>query len=161
MIVIHDFTETHRLYQSEQIPLRVMQEQAMVLFNLAPRPGRHFHDALEIAPDSIEWLVHHPISSRPYDALLGGNAYVCEAEADLLSIVGMNLDFAAVHGRWPNVTECAIAWDDCGYLPEKDGLPQWAFILNLTNDSGGPVYYIPQPLWIAARIDEHIAATGS
>ncbi|WP_035383889.1 hypothetical protein [Ferriphaselus sp. R-1] len=160
MIDIHNFTEAHNLHRQGRIPFRLVQDQAMVLLSACPWPGRHIHDAIEIDAHDIDRLLSRPDAAASYADMLGGNFHVCETETDLKQIVGMDMEFAKSHGgRWPNVTDQVMGWDACDYLKEPSGEAQWAFFLLCWNDAGGPVYYIPKQLWLAARIAEHIALT--
>lgn len=157
MIVIRNFIEAHQLFQQGRIPFRVVQDQALVLLGACPWPGRHINDAVEIDSQDIERLLTRPDTLNSYSDMLGGNFHVCESEADLKEIVGMDMAFAESHGgRWPNVTEQVMSWDACDYIKEPSGEPEWAMFLLCWNDAGGPVYYVPKSLWQAARMDEHI-----
>lgn len=156
MIVIHNFKEAHELH----IPFRLLQEQAMVLIGI--NSGRHIDEAFDIGNDDIEWLLQQPdIADEDYNGMLGGDIHVCESEDDLKEILCIDFDFARAHGnRWPNVTDQVMSWDQCAYLKQKDGDPEWALFLLCWNDAGGPVFYVPKHLWQAARVAEHIAETN-
>lgn len=157
MIVIHNFKEAHEL----QIPFRLLQDQAMVLIGSCPQPGRYITEAFDICNSDIEWLLLQPEALEDYNGYLGGDIHICESEDDLKEIVGMDMEFAESHGnRWPNVTEQVMSWDQCAYLKQKDGEPEWALFLLCWNDAGGPVFYVPKHLWQAARVAEHIAETN-
>lgn len=162
MIVIHNFKEAHHLCQQGHIPLRLLQEQAMLLINICPQPGRYIDEALDIGNDDIQWLLQQPeVSEENYNGMLGGDVHVCQSEADLKEIVGIDMDFAKTHGdRWPNVTELVMSWDQCADLNERNTEPQWALFLLCWNDAGGNVFYVPKHLWQAARVAEHIAETN-
>lgn len=161
MIVICNFKEAHHLHQQGLIPFRLLQDQAMVLLGACPWPGRHINDAVEIDSQDVERLLTRPDVSVSYSDMLGGNFHVCESEADLKEIVGMDMEFAESHGgRWPDITDQVMSWDACNYMKESSGDPQWACFLLCWNDAGGPVYYVPKHLWQAARVAEHIAATN-
>lgn len=159
MIVIHNFREAHRLYRQGSIPFRLLQEQAMVLIGFTS--GSYIEEPFEIGNEEIELLLHDPdIAEEDYNGMLGGDVHVCESEADLQEIVGMDMAFAESHGnRWPNVTDQVMSWDQCAYLKQKDGNPEWALFLLCWNDAGGPVFYVHKHLWQAARVAEHIAET--
>jgi len=159
MIVIPDFVQAHHLHQQGHIPFRLLQEQAMVLIGV--NSCRYVEDAFDIGDSDIEWLLQQPESSEDYNGMLGGDIHVCESEADLKEIVGMDMDFAKAHGdRWPDCTEQVMSWDQCAYLSEKDTEPEWALFLLCWNDAGGNVFYVPKHLWQAARVAEHIAETN-
>lgn len=167
MIIIHNFKEAYSLYQQGHIPFRLLQDQAMLLINICPQPGRYITEALDIGNEDIQWLLQQPevseekIAEEDYNGMLGGDVHVCQTEDDLKEILGMDMDFPKTHGdRWPNVTELVMSWDQCDYLSEKDGDPEWALFLLCWNDAGGPVYYVPKHLWQAAKVAEHIAETN-
>jgi len=161
MIVIHCFTEAHHLYTTQQISLRLIQDQAFVLWGMDGQPVQSVADALELTDDDIGWLARQPIAEASYADILGGNVYVCEQEADLLKVEGCDLEFGRRHGRWPNITEVPLAFDDARFLPEQSGAPRWALLLTCWNDAGGSVYYLPKNLWQAARLEEHVGATDT
>ena len=159
MIVIPNFVQAHHLYRQGRIPLRLLQEQAMVLIGI--NSGHYVDEAFDIGDSDIEWLLQQPESSEDYNGMLGGDIHVCQAEADLKEIVGMDMEFAKTHGnRWPDCTDQVMSWDQCAYLNEKVGEPEWALFLLCWNDAGGPVFYVPKHLWQAARVAEHIAETN-
>lgn len=156
MIVIHNFKEAHLLYLQGQHPFRLIQDQAIVLINICPQPGRYISDALEITAEDIEWLLLQPEAEEDYNSFIGGEFYVCQTEADLKKVVGMDMEFARDHGnRWPDVTDQVMSWDACRFLDDE-----WAMFLLCWNDAGGSVFYVPKHLWQAARVAEHVAATN-
>jgi len=162
MIVIHNFNEAVHFHGQGQgrLPFRLLQDQAMILFNINPEPNCYVTEAFDITPADIERLLHNEEALDDYNGMLGGEAYVCETEEDLKQILGMDMAFARTHGnRWPNVTELVMGWDQCQYLKEKDSEPEWAMFLLCWNNAGGPVFYVPKNLWRAARVAEHIAET--
>lgn len=156
MIVIHTFSEAHQLYLQGKLPFRLLQDQALLLLDIAPQPNRHIFDAVDIADSDIEWLLEaSDIAGEDYNGMLGGDFHVCEVEADLKQITGMDMAFAKEHGnRWPDVTELVMSWDQCRYLDEE-----WAMFLLCSNNAGGDSFYVPKALWQAAQMAEHIAAT--
>ena len=160
MIVIHNFKEAHHLYQQGLLPFRLLQEQARVLIDLCPQPGRYIDVALDITEADIEWMQQSEVAYEDYNGMLGGEIYVCQSVVDLKAVVGMDMAFARTHGnRWPDVTDQVMSWDQCDFLPESSGDPQWAVFLLCWNDAGGNVFYIPQSLWAAAKVAEHVAET--
>lgn len=161
MILVHNFKEAHQLHQQGHIPFRLLQDQAMVLIGIRPQPGRYIDEATDIDDSDIEWLLQQQeVSEEDYNGMLGGDVHVCETEADLNQIVGMDMAWAESHGnRWPNVTELVMSFDACDYLKEPSEEPEWAMFLLCWNDAGGPVFYVPKHLWLAARVAEHIAET--
>jgi hypothetical protein len=91
------------------------------------------------------------------DYWLGGSINICETEEDLKQIEGCDFEWAEAHNNtWPNVTDLPMSWDICTYwgnTPDSG----WAVFMLCTNNAGGPSYYVPQHLWEAARVAEHIA----
>jgi len=161
MIVIHNFNEANHYHGQGRIPFRLLQEQAMVLINIYPEPNRYVTEAFDITEEDIERLLHNDDALDDYNGMLGGEVYVCETEADLKQVVGMDMAFARAHGnRWPNVTDLVMGWDQCDYLKEKEGEPLWAVFLLCWNDAGGNVFYVPKSLWEAGRVAEHVAETS-
>lgn len=160
MIVIHNFNEAYSLYQQNKLPYRLLQDQAIVLIITCPQPGRHVSEALEINTEDIDWLLLQPESEEDYNGFLGGEFYVCQTEVDLKEVVGMDMAFAKAHGeRWPDVTDQVMSWDQCRFLDEVSGDPEWAMFLLCWNDAGGNVFYVPKHLWGAAKVAEHVAET--
>lgn len=158
MITLHSFKEATHGYREGRVPLRLLQDQAVALAGLCALP-RSIEDALGITDVDIEHLMRMPEGEALYTELFAGDVHVCQGDADLTHIQGCDFEFAEAHGRWPNVTEAVMSWDVCRYLPEQSGEPQWAVFMNCWTDAGGPLYYVPRPLWITARVTEHIAAT--
>ncbi len=162
MITIHSFNEAHQQYQSSVIPYRLLQDQAAVMLGTCSNPHPAVANTLDITDDDINWLLQQEESAFSYSEYLGGNVFVCEAEADLLQISGCDFEWAETHGGvWANVTDMAMSWDGCNYLQESTGEPQWVIFILCWNNAGGPVYYVPKHLWSMARVSEHIAATDS
>ncbi len=111
--------------------------------------------ALEVTQKHINWILSQRIASLQYCDVIGGNVHVCETEDDLQQIFGDQ------HGRWPNCTEIAMAWDHCDYLKEDAGEANFGVLNCIWNESGGPLYFVPRRLWLAARLEEHMEMTGS
>ena len=91
------------------------------------------------------------------------SAFTAEVEQLMGSEVNIKVEhiWAEAHdGQWPNVMDMPMVWDSCTYLDESAGDPQWVIFLLCWNNAGGPVYYVPQHLWEAARVTEHIEATN-
>lgn len=162
MITLHSFTEAYRSYTAGRIPFRLLQDQAAVLFCLCIAINKPaIPDALAVTGEHIDWLLLQPEADLRYADFLGGNVHVCEREDDLAQIVGIDTEWADEHGgSWPNVTELAMAWDSCNYLPEESGDSQWVQFLLCWNDAGGSVYFVPRHLWTAARVTEHITLSN-
>ncbi len=162
MITIQRFIDACRSHREGRHPLRLLQDQAAVLIGICGNSHRPIADPLEVTDAAIAWLLQQPEAIQDYADLLGGNVYICEREADLMQIVGIDMDWASTHGnQWPSCTDLSMAWDSCTYLAEKFGDPEWAMFLLCWNDAGGPVYYVPKQLWNAARVSEHMAATNA
>lgn len=160
MIILLNFNQAHQQYLSGVIPYRLQQDQAAVMLGICSNTRPTVASALDITDDDINWLLQQDEAAADYADFLGGNVYVCEVEADLLQIHGCDFEWAEAHGGvWPNVTDMAMSWDSCAYLPESKGEPQWVIFLLCWNNAGGHVYYVPKHLWNMARVAEHIAAT--
>lgn len=162
MITIQRFIEAHLCYRAGRQPFRLLQDQALILINSCRETYRPILDAFDITDADLDWVLRQPEAFEDYADLFGGDVHLCESDADLQQIVGMNMGWADTHdGKWPNVTELPMAWDSCTYLSEKSGDPQWVLFLLCWNDAGGPVYYVPKSLWPAARVVEHMAVTDT
>jgi hypothetical protein len=91
------------------------------------------------------------------DYWLGGSINICETEEDLKQVEGCDLEWAQAHNdTWPNVTDLPMSWDVCAYCGDNPD-NGWAVFVLCTNNAGGSSYYVPQHLWGAARLVEHIA----
>ena len=160
MITTHNFNQTYRQFQSGVIPYRLLQHLAAVMISIYSVPHSTVENALDITNDHINWLLLQDASTFNYADILGGDMYVCEVETDLKQIQGCDFEWAEAHGGvWPNVTDKALVWDDCRYLQESKGEPQWVTFFLASNNAGGPVYFVPKSLWGMARVEEHIAVT--
>lgn len=161
MIKIHHFNEAYQLFRQHKIPFRLLQDQAAVLLGACQHSNSIISNPLDITQADIDWLIQQAEATQDYSDCLGGYAYICEIEADLLEIHGCDFEWAETHnGSWPNVTDIAISWDACNYLDEASGDPQWVIFLLCWNNAGGPIYYVPKYLWELARVAEHIEATN-
>ena len=161
MIKLQNFNEIYQHYEQHKISFRVLQDQAAVMIDVCDNPNPPVANPIEITQADIDWLLQQEEASQGYGTLLGGDVYICETEADLLEIQGCDLDWAETHGgRWPNVTDMPMSWDVCEYLEETTGNPQWVIFMLCWNNAGGAIYYVPQHLWMQARVTEHIAATN-
>lgn len=177
MLTLHSFHEAQRLTMRGLLPFRLLQDQAAVLWayvdSASDSQSAPFVVPFVLPADfpTVPWLITgeqidalsaQAVASVPYADLLGGDVHVCESEADLLSVVGMDMEFADAHGgRWPNVTELPMAWDSCTYVTEANGESHWVLFLLCWSDAGGPVFYVPKHLWTAARVEEHMALTNA
>jgi hypothetical protein len=160
MITIHNFNEAHQQYLTGVISYRLLQDQAAVMLGICSNPPPTIANASGITDTDINWLLQQAETSFDYSDYLGGYVYVCETEDDLKQINGCDFEWAEAHGGWPNVTDMPMRWDNCDYLNEPVGEPQWVIFLLCWNNAGGHVYYVPKQLWHAARVTEHIAATN-
>lgn len=115
-------------------------------------------DDLEIDKITLEDAAE--LFAREEDQLyywVGGPIDICETEEDLKQIEGCDLEWAEAHNNtWPNVTDLPMSWDVCGYCEDNPN-NGWAVFMLCTNNAGGPSFYVPQRLWEAARLTEHIA----
>lgn len=85
---------------------------------------------------------------------LGGSAYICTNFDDLLQVEGMDFEFSAKHDRWPNVTELPLSWDQVEVI--QTSLGKFCVFFLATNDAGGALYYVPESLFAAAKVEEHL-----
>ncbi len=161
MIKLHHFNDAYQQYKQKKITFRLLQDQAAVLIGICENSYPSVSSPLEITHTDIDWLLQQPEATQNYSNFLGGAVYVCETENDLLDIHGCNFEWAEEHnGQWPNVTDIAMSWDSCAYLDEASGDTEWVIFLLCWNNAGGHVYYVPEHLWVQARVSEHIEATG-
>lgn len=86
-----------------------------------------------------------------FDLSLGGNIFLAETEEDLQEFVGFSSEVNC--GR--NATEAPMAWDVCAYALE-DKASGWFLFCLVANNAGGSTYYVPEKLWVAARVEEHL-----
>lgn len=160
MICIQHFNQAYGLYLAKKISFRLLQDQAAVMIGLCDDLHAGVASALEVTETHIQWLKQRQEANWEYNEYLGGEVFICESEEDLQHVVGCDLEWAEEHGNlWPNVMEKPLVWDSCDYLIESSGDPQWVMFLICWNNAGGPVYYVPKPLWAAAKVEEHIALT--
>ncbi|MES2502293.1 MAG: hypothetical protein V4545_06775 [Pseudomonadota bacterium] len=161
MIKLLNFNDAYQQYKQLKIPFRLLQDQATVLLGLRYNPNPTATNPLETTHADIDWLMQQPEAMQDFNFYLGGYVYICEVEENLLQILGCDFEWAKAHsGNWPNVTDIAMSWDACEYLPESIGSPQWVMFLMCWNNAGGSVYYVPKHLWVSARVVEHIEATN-
>lgn len=159
MITLHDFKQAYQQYHQGHFQFRLIQEQAAILINLCDSPEYTFNAPQDISHAAIQWLLNQEQAAFDYQLYFGGYMHVCESEQDLKQIKGCDFAWAEAHGDWPNVTDLAMSWDVCSYLPERDGDPQWVQFNMCWNNAGGDTYFVHKHLWAAARIHEHIALT--
>ena len=162
MITINHFSDALQLYQQHKISFGLLQDQAFIILGICQHNTSTATNPLEITQSDIDWLMQQPEATHDYNEYLGGYVNVCETEQDLLQVLGCDFEWAQKHnGQWPNVTDIAMSWDVCNYLDETTGDPQWVIFVMCWNNAGGPVYYVFKPLWVKARVIEHIAVTNS
>ncbi len=161
MITIPHFIDAYRSWQQGRITWRLLQDQVAVLVAICRNTHRPIADALEVTDADIAWLLQQPEAADAYVDLVGGNVDIAQCKEDLAQIVGCDFEFAEQHGRWPNVTDLPIIFDQCSYVQEQSGAPMYVLLMTIWSDAGGPVYYVPKQLWIAARVPEHMAATNA
>lgn len=162
MIKMHHFNEAYQYFQQQKISFRVLQDQAFVMMGVCDSPHLSIANPIEITKCDIDWLLQQEETSQSYDALLGGNIYICETEHDLLEIQRCNFEWAETHdGQWPNVTDLPMSWDVCEYLDEPTDEPQWVIFMLCWTNAGGSIYYVPKHLWGKARMTEHITEINS
>jgi hypothetical protein len=156
MITIHSFKEMADLNQSGIVPFRIVQEIASVLLGLCGYEG-DIPEAIAVTQQEVESLL---TLSEEIDFMhyMGGNVHVCETEKDLEQVTGMDIEFGKQHGRWPNVTEAVLGWDECKYLLNADGSAEYALLFLAVCNSGGPSFILGRHLWQAAQIDKQIEA---
>lgn len=156
MIEIRSFKQMADLHQAGPVPYRIVQEITSVLLGLCGY-DKDIPEPVGVTQQEVDWLLS--LSDHlDFMHYLGGHAYLCQTESDLRQVTGMDMEFAKAHGRWPNITEAVLAWDDCRCLPNAEGHIDYALCFAATNNAGGPSWFIPRHLWQAARIDEQIAA---
>ena len=93
---------------------------------------------------------------KDLDYWVGGSINICETEEDLKQVQGCDFKWFETHNTWPNVTDLPMSWDVCAYCGDNPD-NGWAVFMLCTNNAGGPSFYIPQHLWKAARLTEHLA----
>lgn len=95
------------------------------------------------------------IFDKPFMDLVGGNINVCQTEEDLKAILSYDADFFKEHNREPNIMDKPASWDVMNYVFDN---PDNKFVAAamMTNNMGGDLFYIPEELWEAARVKEHL-----
>lgn len=157
MIEICTYKELAEGHVSGQVPYRILQEITYVLLGLSNYNGKDIAEPLEVTQKEINWLLALPEDIN-FMTYLGGNVFLVRAECDLLSVIGIDYEFAKMHGRWPNITEAVLAWDSAYFLINADGTADYALLFAATNNAGGHSWFIPNSLWQAANIDQQISA---
>lgn len=155
MIEIRSIQAMADRHRTGEVPFRILQEIAFVLLCI----GGHsdIAEATAVTQQEVDWLLALP-EKIELMAYMGGNAYICETEDDLMQVTGMDFEFSEQHGRWPNCTEAVLALDECKYLLNADGSSDYALLFAATNNAGGSSWFIPQKLWQAAQIQDQIKA---
>lgn len=157
MLRFKSLSEVYQGFKENKVPMSILQQTARYQKNFTDD-----EDDYDISKEfSIQEITQMIESSKDEEYsfiwLLGGDLFICETAEDLKEIEGFDLEWAEKHNnKWPNVTDIPMAWDDCNYL-NKDKTTGWAFFLLCTNNSGGPIYYVPENLWEKAKLVEHMA----
>ena len=156
MIEIRSLNEIASLHQSGMVPFRIMQEVAFVLLGLTDN-DKDIAAPTAITQQEVDWLL---AQSEDIDFMtyMGGNVFIVETNADLAEVVGMDFEFAKLHGRWPNCMEAILPLDEIKYLIKSDGSADYVLLFAATNNAGGSSWFIPRHLWQAAKIDKQIEA---
>jgi hypothetical protein len=156
MNVIRSFKEMAAMHKAGEVPLIIVQEITAVLLGLCGYT-KDIPEPIEVTQQEIDWLLAMP-DDIEFMRYMGGNVLLVETAADLQQVTGMDIEFGKLHGRWPNVTEMVLAWDDCRYLLNSDGTADYALLFEATNNAGGPSWFIRQQHWELAQIDKQIKA---
>lgn len=156
MITLHNFEEAFHQYSQQKFSLSVLQEQAFLVLQLCTQTPFRINSPIEISQIEIDWLMQQPEAASDYAIHFGGCCYICETRDDLLEVKGCDIEWANTHqNAWPNITDLPMVWDVSTYLQESDGSISWAMFYLAWNNAGGPIYFIPQALWLDARVEEH------
>lgn len=151
MVEINSFKQAYQRYLGKNLPLPILQDIAFMLMSACQDIPPNVSTYTDINPDNLIWLSGQLSAEFSFDEYLGGHAYICELEADLLAIKGYDSDWFNQHGEWPNVTDKAMRWDVCQLLNDD-----WAVFAYCWNNAGGNVFYVPQSLWRQAKVSEHL-----
>lgn len=155
MLIYEYFSDLYNGFKRNEVAFCILEEVAKTQLAIL----EDYHDSTESLSlgtiiDIKDEVVKRELDS--FDETLGGYIYICENEDDLYEIIGVNYEWEKTHGRPPNITDIALSWDYCNFIPASN----WAFILNCVNNSGGPTYFIHRSLWKKAKIEEHIKLTN-
>lgn len=151
MIEINCIKQAYQLYQSNQLPLIVIQDIAFMFMGACHDIPPNVSTYTDINSDNLIWLSDQLSAEFSFNEFLGGNAYICETESDLTAIVAYDQDWFVQYGRWPNVTDKPMIWDVFNTLNAE-----WAIFGYCWNNAGGKVFYVPECLWHIARVSEHL-----
>jgi len=151
VIEINCFKQAFQLYQANRIALPVVQDIAYTLMRACDDIPPNVHSSTDINIDNLKWLSGQLSAEFSFNEYLGGNAYICESEADLTSIKAFDQAWADKHGEWPNVTDQPMVWDVCHTLDSE-----WVVFSYIWSNAGGNVYYVPKSLWKVGRVSEHL-----
>lgn len=151
------FNTFHKLYlefKKNEVPFCVMQEMTSALLESGGFANKL---PIDVNEDDVDALFEslEDIEENSFSWQLGGCVFICETKEDLLKIEGCDFEFAREHNRWPNVTDMPMSWDCCDYVL-GDRETKYAVFLLCTNNAGGNIYYVPESLWEAARLTEHL-----
>lgn len=151
MIEINCIKQAHQLYQSNQLPLIVIQDIAFMFMGACQDIPPNVITYTDIDSDNLIRLSAQLSAEFSFNEFLGGNAYICETESDLTAIVAYDQDWFVQYGRWPNVTDKPMIWDVCNALNIE-----WAVFAYCWNNTGGKFFYVPKNLWDKAKVSEHL-----
>jgi hypothetical protein len=79
--------------------------------------------------------------TETFEEYFGGNTYIVEKEDDLKDI--STYLTTEDDSRFLNLHEIAASFDVAEYLPSMN----WIHIFSVTNNAGGPAYYIPKEVF--------------
>ena len=151
MIELKNFKEVWLGFVAGRVPEAILLDCTRVQSNIE---NDNIEPTVEVA--KILYKNFEDTEENSFSYLFGGNVFICETEGDLKQIEGVDFEFAESNGgRWPNVTDLPMAWDCCDYV-NSDITTGWAIFLLCSNNAGGNIYYVPQKLWTAARLAEHM-----
>jgi len=158
MLQFKNFREVYQGFKDGKVPFCVLQESAMTQASYLDGFADTYDPNEEMTLQRI-LEIRNSLSDSEEDSFvynLGGELFICETEEDLTQIEGCDFDWAKAHDdKWPNVTDKPMSWDCCDFV-SKDRSSGWAVFLLCWNNAGGNVYYVPERLWEAARLEEHL-----
>ena len=156
MITVIDLTQLKALINEDRVPTAI-QTYILSVAEMAADENPFALSGLSIN-ETLEELLKHEAARESFDSLCGGAFFICEDYADLLQVTGVDFEFSKMNGRHPNVTDKGMLWDFSSPLQTESGSDgQWHILIALTNNSGGPTYFIPQTLWDDAKITEQLS----
>lgn len=151
------FKEVLDAFKAEELPLAIIQALGDGQWDFYNNAG--FGATYQIPTTTPEMWEEFADGRDTFDWQYGGNIFICETEEDLKQIEQYDLDWADEHeGKWPTILDKVFCWDVCDYV-DQNKETKWAHVLQVTNDAGGPVYFIPESLWSICKLEEHIKMT--